>query len=155
MKWILIVLGGLVLLVALLWLVGALLPRAHRATCRATFGAAPETLFAVLVDVDAFPSWRPEVESVRHVDPIEGKPAFVEVSEHGSIRYAIEASDSPRKVVTRIADDALAFGGTWTFALTPSGTGTTLSITEDGIVKPALFRVLARFVFRHHTTLER
>lgn len=40
MKWVLIVLGSLVLLVAALLLVGSFLPREHRATCRATFRAS-------------------------------------------------------------------------------------------------------------------
>jgi uncharacterized protein YndB with AHSA1/START domain len=154
MKWILIVGGALVLLVAVLMLVGSFLPREHRATCRATFRAEAETLFALLADVDAYPSWRAGVKSVRHVEPVGGKPAFVEESEQGSVRYAIEASEPSRRLVLRIADDALPYGGTWTFVLAPEASGTALSITEDGFVKPALFRVLSRFVFGHHATLE-
>lgn len=153
MRWVWLALAALVALVALLWLVGSFLPREHRATCRATFRTTPEALFAVLADVDAYPSWR-AVKSVRQVEPIAGKPSFVEESSDGPVRYAIEQSDPPRRLVLRIADDTLPFGGTWTFELAPGADGTTLSITEDGFVKPALFRVLSRFVFGHHATME-
>ncbi len=55
----------------------------------------------------------------------------------------------------RIADDSLPYGGTWTFELAPAeGGGTTLTITEDGFVEPAIFRALARFVFGYHATME-
>jgi uncharacterized protein YndB with AHSA1/START domain len=154
MKWVLIVLGALFLLVAVLMLVGSFLPREHRATCRATFRAEAETLFALLTDVDSYPGWRAGVKSVRRLDPIDGKPAFLEESKHGPVRYAVETNEPPTKLVLRIADDSLPYGGTWTFALTPETAGTALSITEDGFVKPALFRVLSRFVFGHHATME-
>lgn len=154
MKWVLIVAGALALLVVVLMAIGSFLPREHHATCRATFRAGAETLFGVLTDVDAYPGWRSGVKSVRRVEPVEGKPAFVEESQHGTVRHAIETSEPPRKLVLRIADDSLPYGGTWTFALTPAAGGTTLSITEDGLVKPALFRVLSRFVFGHHATME-
>lgn len=154
MKWFLIVAGALVLLVALLFVVGTFLPREHRATSRATFRARADTLFKLLADVEAYPAWRPDVKSVRRLEPQDGKPAFVEESKHGTVRYVVEASEPPARLVTRVDDDTLPYGGTWTFALTPSGTGTTLAITEDGFVDPALFRVLARFVFGHHATME-
>jgi hypothetical protein len=56
--------------------------------------------------------------------------------------------------VSRIANDDLPFGGKWTYLLEPDGAGTKLSITEDGFVKPALFRFLSRFVFGHTSTLD-
>jgi hypothetical protein len=55
--------------------------------------------------------------------------------------------------VTRIADERLPFGGTWTWELEPNDGGTRLSITADGFVRPALFRVMARFVFGYHATM--
>jgi len=154
MKWLLIAGGALVLLVAALMLVGSLLPREHRATCRATYRASGATLFALLVDFDAYPRWREGVTSVGRLDPLDGKPAFLEESRHGAVRYAVETSEPPRKLVLCIADDSLPYGGTWTFALAPVASGTALSITEDGFVEPALFRLLARFAFGHHATLE-
>lgn len=154
MKIALMIAGGLVLLVLVLMLIGSLLPREHRATCRATFRASAATIYAVVADIGAYPAWRAGVKSVRLVDPLGGKPAFVEESSQGEILFVIEADEPPLRRVLRIADDSLPYGGTWTFALTPSDTGTALAITEDGFVEPALFRVLARYVFGHHATME-
>jgi polyketide cyclase/dehydrase/lipid transport protein len=154
MKWLWIALGTLVLLLALLWVVGSFLPREHRATCRARFRASAEVLFALLSDVDGQAAWRPEVKSMRRAEPVDGKPSFVEESSQGSVRYVVELDDPPRQRVLRIADDSLPYGGTWTFRLEPDAAGTTLAITEDGFVKPPLFRALARFVFGYHATME-
>lgn len=170
MKWIAIVLGALALLVGLLALVGALLPREHRSSVRVRLRAAPGAVFARLADADAYPRWRPDVKAVRRVAPIDGREAWVEDSKHGEIAYAVEAREPPLRQVLRIADDSLPYGGTWTFALAPwsgggadaagsaasegSQVGTLLTITEDGFVRNVLFRALARFAFGHHATME-
>jgi hypothetical protein len=61
----------------------------------------------------------------------------------------------PRRLVTRIADQSLPFGGTWTYELTPAGSGTRLTITEHGTVFNPVFRFMSRFVFGHAATIER
>jgi len=153
MKWVLIAALVLVLLVAVLFIAGSLLPREHSATCRAHFRAGADAIFALLNDFEGYPRWR-EVKSVRRLEPIGGKTAFLEETKMGPCTYVIELSEPGKKLVLRIADDSLPYGGTWTFALAPENGGTTLSITEDGFVKPALFRFLARFVFGYHSTME-
>jgi hypothetical protein len=66
----------------------------------------------------------------------------------------VDRSEPQQVLVTRIADETLPFGGTWTWQLEAMpGGGTRVTTTEDGFVKPALFRFLSRFVFGHHTTL--
>ena len=61
---------------------------------------------------------------------------------------------APRRLVLRIATDDLPFGGTWTYEIAAVEGGATLRITEDGFVKPALFRFMARFIFGHTATIE-
>ena len=154
MKWVLIALGALVVLVALVALVGAFVPREHRATCRARFRTGADALFAALTDYDGYPAWRGDVKSVRRLEPIGGKHAFVEETGQGPRTYAVELTEPGRRLVLRIADDDLPYGGTWTFELAADANGTTLAITEDGFVKPVIFRALARFVFGYHSTME-
>ena len=60
----------------------------------------------------------------------------------------------PRKLVVRIADRGLPFGGAWTFDITPQGSGSELRITEDGEVYNVIFRFMARFIFGYTTTIE-
>jgi len=154
MKWVVIGVAVLAFLIGTLFLVGLLLPREHRATCRARFRIAPQALFDRLTDVEGYPRWRSDVRSARRIALPDGRPGFVEETGEGPRTYAVEASERPGRLVTRVADDDLPYGGTWTFTLVPDGSGTALAITEDGFVGPALFRTLARFVFGHHATME-
>jgi hypothetical protein len=155
MRILLLVLSGLLALVALVWIVGALLPREHRAACRIALRAEPGRVIALLSEVEAYPRWRDDLKAVRPAEPIAGRSAYLEDSEHGEILYVLEESRASERRVVRIADDSLPFGGTWTFELAPHEGGTRLTLTEDGLVRPALFRALSRFVFGHHATMER
>jgi hypothetical protein len=64
----------------------------------------------------------------------------------------------PRRMVTRIADPDLPFGGGWTFELEPADGpqgGTSVRITEDGEVYNPVFRFVSRFVLGHTRSMER
>lgn len=155
LKWILIVVGGLILLVALVAVVGLFLPREHRAGCRVRLRAAPEVVHRLLTDVEGYARWRPDVRAVRRLEPRDGQAVFLEETAEGPRTYAVEREEPPRLLVLRIADDDLPYGGTWTFRTAPEGAGSTLTVTEDGFVSNPLFRALARFVFGNHATMER
>jgi uncharacterized protein YndB with AHSA1/START domain len=62
--------------------------------------------------------------------------------------------EPPTRLVTRIADPDLPFGGTWTFDLVEEGEGTRLTITEHGEVHNPVFRFMSRYVFGHAATIE-
>jgi hypothetical protein len=154
MKVLLLVLGGLVVLVGLVALVGALLPRAHVATRMATYARQPADLHAVVRDVAAAPAWRSDLKAVELLPPRDGRPAWRETTGHGAIAFVVLEEKPGERRVTKIADDALPFGGTWTFEFAPAGSGGSLRITEHGQVKNVIFRFLARFVFGHTRTME-
>ena len=61
-------------------------------------------------------------------------------------------AEQPTRLVTRIADETLPFGGTWTWTLSPDPGGTRVTITERGYVTNPIFRFMSRFVFGHHAT---
>ena len=117
--------------------------------------AAPERVYALLRDYESYARWRPDVKSARAIEPIEGRPTYVEETKHGPQTYTIESDDPPHELVMRVADDSLPYGGTWTYRVVAAGDGTTLSITEDGFVKNVIFRSLARFAFGYYTNMER
>jgi hypothetical protein len=60
----------------------------------------------------------------------------------------------PRRLVTRIADPNLPWGGTWTTEITLTSGGSVVRITEDGYVNNPLFRFMARFIFGYASTLD-
>ena len=54
----------------------------------------------------------------------------------------------------KIADPDLPFGGTWTYELKPSGSGTRVTITEDGEVYNPIFRFMSHVFFSQSATIE-
>ncbi len=154
MKWLLLILGVLTALVALIAIAGALLPRDHTATRAARFRQPPATLFALVRDFAALPSWRTGLKSVELLPARDDAAAYREVSEHGPVTYAVREERVGERLVIEIADAHLPYGGIWTFEFLAAPGGAELRITEQGFVKNVIFRFLARFVFGHTATME-
>jgi len=151
MLWMLAVLAGTVLIAAL---IGWMLPRDHTASRAAHFRQSPETIWAVITDVDTMPSWREGLKSVKHLPDRNGLPAHLEVTTSGEIPLEMVEMTPPRKLVSRVANENLPFGGTWTFEITPEGDGATLRITEQGWVSNPIFRFASRFVLGYTSNME-
>lgn len=152
MTWLVRIVVGLVVIGVLVFIVGSLLPQNHTASRTAHFSQPPETVWTAITDVAAFPSWRSDVESVVQLGPQNDKPVWRETSHRGeSITYAVETWEPPRHLVTRITDKNLPFGGSWDYALSPSGTGSTLTITENGEIYNPVFKVVSRFMSKTAT----
>ncbi len=149
--WSLLVLAGLIVLITL---IGALLPRDHVATRIGRYRQPPEAIWKAITDVDAMPSWREGLKSVERLPDREGLPVHLEVTSSGKIPFETMEMAPPQKLVTRIADPKLPFGGTWTFEIAPTAEGATLRITERGYVTNPFFRFMSRFVFGQTSTME-
>ena len=126
MKWILIALAALTAVVALVAIVGAMLPRNHVASRSVALRRTPEEIWPVVMQATA--------ASGVPIDVIENDP--------------------PRRQVTRVKESEKMFGGTWTITITPTPTGGTLKITEDGWVGNPIFRFVSRYVIGHHATMD-
>jgi uncharacterized protein YndB with AHSA1/START domain len=154
MRWLAIGLAIVMGLVAVTAVVGWMLPVGHHATRDGVVGASPSHVFEAISDVATHPAWRPDVT---RVDVLSGTGVGARYREHGShgpITYRIEQADAPTLFRVRIDDPEQPFGGTWTFTLAPDGTGTRVTITEDGEVYNPIFRALSRFVFSQTATME-
>ena len=155
MKIVLIVLGALVAIVLLIVVVGWSLPVKHRASRQATYPiTSPESLYAAITSVEAFPTWRSKVASVERVASPTGARSYRETGGDGAILYVVDQEVPARWLVTRIADPSLPFGGTWTFELSPNASGAILRITEDGEVYNPVYRFMSAYVFGHHATID-
>ncbi|MGH9311030.1 MAG: SRPBCC family protein [Vicinamibacterales bacterium] len=148
-----LVAGALGILVLIVVAFGYALPVGHVASVDRAFGQPPARVFAVIHDVERYPAWRSDVKQVQIV---ERTPAlrWREVGSNGTITFEVQEAVNPSRLVTRIADRSLPFGGTWMFVLTPEGSGTRVAITEHGEVYNPIFRVMSRFVFGHAATME-
>lgn len=153
MTWLLAAGAVMVALIAIATAWGALLPRDHHALRSARYAPPPSAVWPVIADPSSAPSWRPDVESVEALPAHDGRPRWREVGD-GAITYELVAEEPPSRRVVRIADDALPYGGTWTYALAPDDGGSRLTITEDGFVRNPLFRFLARYAFGHGGSME-
>lgn len=138
----------------LITLVGWLLPKAHQVTREAQFRESPETLWKAVTDLDAMPKWRQGLKSVKHLPDRNGLPSWVETSASGTIPFETVVSQPPVKLVVRIADPRLPFGGTWTYEIVPVAAGSSLRIREDGEIYNPVFRFLSRFVLGYSGTLD-
>lgn len=126
MKWILLGIAAIGAVVALVAVIGATLPRNHRASRSLAVRRSPEEIWPVIMQATA--------SSGVPVDVIQ--------------------SDPPRRQVTRVKDTEKMFGGTWTITVTPTPTGGTVTITEDGWVGNPIFRFVSRYVMGHHATMD-
>lgn len=154
MKWVWIALAVFAALVLGIACVGALLPVGHVASRRARYTQTPHAIYRAIVDVHAAPNWRTGLTSVELLPDRDGKRCYREQLATGPMELVVEVDELDRRVVTRIADPTLPFGGTWTFEIEPRGDSTELSITENGEIHNVFFRALARLVFGYESTID-
>jgi hypothetical protein len=157
MKWIMLVVLGLAAVIAAIAAVGAMLPRAHKASRTLRLHRAPADVWRVVS----------------------------ETAQASSVPVDVLESNPPHRLVTRVKATERNFGGTWTIAIVPvpdpstvrepqgrpeqgrgatgsglapstsSGqAGSTVTITEDGWVANPIFRFMSRLVIGHHATMD-
>ena len=120
--------------------------KAHKASRSIVLNSAPEQVWAVITDFPSHPTWR-KLKGIEHAPDINGHPVWREIDNRGqAMPIEFLEMTAPRKLVGRIADPKLPFGGTWTWELTPEGTSTRIRITEDGEIYSPAFRYIARII---------
>jgi Polyketide cyclase / dehydrase and lipid transport len=154
MKWILVVVGSIAVLVAVVAVIGALLPKAHRASRWVVLKKTPREVYAVISDTANAPGWRHDLQKVEDLPPVHGLKCFRETGAHGVITYVVLEDRPGELFVSKIADENLPFGGQWTFEFAPAGAGTRLRLTEEGEVRNVIFRFVARHIFGHAASIE-
>ncbi len=146
-----------VVLAALLALIGVgfALPRAHVAARRVRLRRPPGEVWSRIRDHAAEPGWRSKLNRVERLPDEGGRERWKEVQGRSALTFETLAADAPRRLVRRIADETLPFGGSWTIELTADGAGGAIvAVTEHGEVKHPLFRVISRFVIGHTRTID-
>jgi hypothetical protein len=124
--------GSVVVVILLVVVIGWLLPVRHEASVTRTFAHAPDVLYRLIADRDAYTHWWSD-------DP--------------RILSEVLQATPPRRFVTRIADPDQPFGGTWTFEIAAEGAGSRVTITERGEIYNPVFRFVSRFVIGYRGTM--
>jgi hypothetical protein len=127
MKIALILVGSLTFFILLITLIGYLLPQNHIASMGANFKLSVGEIWQLVSDVK---------------------------SDDG-VNYEVVESVPPRRLVTRIANKDLPYGGSWTYEIEPIALGARLTITENGEVYNPYFRFMSRFVFGYYSTMDK
>lgn len=122
------------------------LPVAHVAERSAEIAAPPERIWAALTDISAFPTWRSDVVKVEQLPD----RTWREHGKHGAITYQVAVAEAPSRLVVRIVDKTLPYGGEWEYRVAPGR----VTIIERGEIYNLFFRVMARFVFGYTKTIE-
>ena len=159
MIWAVAVVGGLIGVVAVMAVIGWCLRPDNLAARAATVPGTPADVWARLLDVEAQPRWRRDLTRIEVLPAAGGKRAFREHGKQGTIAYVVDEEVAPTptaagRLITRISDDRLPFGGRWIITVAAVDGGTRVTVTEDGVVKNPVFRFLSRTVFSLTATQE-
>lgn len=144
--------GGVLVILALLFLTGLVLPREHRARSCITLDAPAESLWVALRDIGGTPAWWPEMKSAVRVDSA-GQERWTESSDDFTMTVRVEEVTPGEQFDTVIeAPPGAVFGGRWIHQLGPeTPAGHTICVTEEGWVSNPLFRAMAALMGRHRT----
>jgi hypothetical protein len=153
-KLVLMILGsivGLLLVSALLAvIIGSRLPSDHTVSRSLKLKRKPADVYAIVRNVGEAAKWRSDVKRV----DILSADTFLEHGSNGAVTYQIVEDVPNQKLVTKIVDVNLGYSGSWEYSFEPGADGTTLTITERGIVSSPLFRFFSRYVFGHTATID-
>lgn len=148
------VVGCVILLVGIIALIGSQLPKTHIASRSILLHKPPADVYAVVRDFGSAPKWRSDLKQV-DVETSQGGPVyFREVGKNDTINYELIEDVPAQRMVTKIRDTNLGFGGQWTYTFVPENGGTRVTIREDGEVSNVLFRFMSRYIFGHTATID-
>jgi len=153
MRWILWIVGGLIVVCLVVYVIGMMLPQSHVASASARYAATPDAIWEELTDVLHFPQWRKDVTRVEVLPDENGQAGWREYGKQGTVTYRVVELVPKRRLVSRIADRNLPYGGSWTYELAPDDSGTRLTITERGDIYNPIFRFVSRFVLGYTATM--
>lgn len=122
---------SLIAAVGVVALIGFFLPVNHEASRSAEFSNPPEVIWALIADPNSYRDWWKGAD----------------------VQTAVVESVPPSRLVTKIVNET-QFGGTWTFEIAPTSSGSRLTITERGEIYNVVFRALAKYVIGYTRTME-
>ncbi len=160
MNWVMgvfaVLLGGTLILVVGLIVTGLLLPKGHVAKRSVRYAASPDAVWRLIIDWPRHPSWRMNIKAMERLPDRNGHEVWQETRTRNErlTSEVVEVDPAQRRMVTKVVDET-AYGGTWTWEVEPDGSGSRLTITEDGVVHNPIFRVVGKFFLDPRATMDR
>ncbi len=142
---------------AVVALIGMMLPQNHVAARMVRVRQTPEQVFAIISDVEKVVGVAGGCDAGRDTS-VRQRPHDVSRTRQRRGHLSRRSVRPPRRRVVRIADTNLPYGGTWTYDVAPVASSaapiTQITITERGEVYNPIFRFMSRFVFSHYATID-
>jgi|SRR5882672_5299190 len=140
--------------IVLVLVIGYLLPVRHVAARAINLRRTPDDVFALVSNIQNAATWRIGLRKVELLPGAEGRNRFQEVTADGTITYEIAELKPPMRLVTKIADPKLPFGGSWIYEISATPGGCHLNITERGEIYNPVFRFVSRFFLGYNRSLD-
>jgi uncharacterized protein YndB with AHSA1/START domain len=124
---------------------GRTLPVDHTVSVSGTIPAPPAKVFARIADIALIPTWRHAVKALTILPPDNGRDHWIEDLGHGqTMTFLALRTDTPTRREVLLDVPGAAYGGTWTYELSPGPTpnSTNLKITEAGFIHPPIYRFM-------------
>jgi uncharacterized protein YndB with AHSA1/START domain len=155
MKWIVIAIAVALGLIALMAMIGAFVAREHRATSTISLQQSIDSVWKVARDLGGVTSWFPAMQRSERLPDRDGHEVWRQKISGFDTPIIVLETSPPRRLVTQIDPQARgSFGGTWTYELSPNGSGTRVRVTEAGWISNPLFRFMSRFLFGYYGSLD-
>jgi hypothetical protein len=155
-KWLIRIVIVFVVLIAALFIAGALLPEEHHASKTLITKQSPQALWDAINDHATEAQWRADVANVTSLGEREGKPVWRENYKDGnSVTLITTESKPPTRMVRELTDLDGPFSGRWEIDIAPTPAGSNITVTEIGKVSNPLFRFVSKFIIGHTTFMER
>jgi uncharacterized protein YndB with AHSA1/START domain len=146
MKWIIRIVVIIVVLGALIFAIGFILPSHTTHTRTITLKQPPEKVFAMLADIPNMPKWNRNMEKVEILTPVDGKETTRQTFK-GGMDMVITTTESspPNHLVRALGDSNGPFSGSWTYgiAAAPDG-GSQVALTEQSEIPNPFFRFMVK-----------
>jgi hypothetical protein len=146
MKWIMLSIVAIFLLLTLVMLIlGLLQPVKHSVTRSIHLNQSAGTVFAVLTNTAALPTWSSTVQKVELLPDSAGKPTARVTLKWGHLQMIMSQIESvpPTQLIIRMTRENGPILGTWTYQLTADARGCQISLTEEGELKNPFLRVIS------------
>jgi uncharacterized protein YndB with AHSA1/START domain len=146
-QWLLTIVLLLVALFIIAYGLGKRVPVEHTSVASATISASQAQVWAMLVNVDAYPTWRSDVKAVDELPTDTGRRRWRESYGHFVMTFILDDNQPMTSRVVRLEPEGASFDGSWTFQLIPLDDGrTTVTIIEHGHTYSPLYRFMQRYI---------
>ncbi len=151
-KIFLYVLGAILAMVLTIITLGSFLPEKHTATVSKEINAPISKVWKTISNFSDFGRWRTDLQRVKVLNDLSWRETN---AWDDSVTFKIVEISKAKKMVVKIMDKDLPFGGQWSYQLDSLDINKTrLSITENGEIYNWAFRFMARYIFGYTMTMD-